>query len=207
MLIGSPSWTGYGNTPAETTTVYSGGTTKYITTYFRTTFNATNVAGLSSLTFNLRRDDGAVIYLNGSEVYRDNMPAGIIASTTVSVTNNSGTVTVYNSSNVLVGMLAQALHDGANQLAVEIHQNGSSSSDIVFDLELIGNPATPSGARPWLYSDTFDRTNLMMGWSDVSYQLQRASQVTGLWSTNASTSPATAVLTTNFQGYFRLRKP
>ena len=198
---------GYGNTPAETTTVYSGGTTRYITTYFRTTFNATNVAGLSSLTFNLRRDDGAVIYLNGSEVYRDNMPAGIIASTTVSVTNNSGTVTVYNSSNVLVGMLAQALHDGANQLAVEIHQNGSSSSDIVFDLELIGNPATPSGARPWLYSDTFDRTNLMMGWSDVSYQLQRASQVTGLWSANASTSPATAVLTTNFQGYFRLRKP
>src|SRR5439155_10144179 len=54
---------------------------KYITTYFRKSFNVTNAAALTRLTLNLLRDDGAVVYLNGVEVRRDNMPAGTITYT------------------------------------------------------------------------------------------------------------------------------
>jgi len=54
---------------------------KYVTTYFRKSFYVTNAAALTTLTLNLLRDDGAVVYLNGVEVRRDNMPAGTITYT------------------------------------------------------------------------------------------------------------------------------
>jgi hypothetical protein len=48
---------------------------KHITTYFRHSFQV--ASGLNQdLILNLRRDDGAVVYLNGQEIVRDNMPDG-----------------------------------------------------------------------------------------------------------------------------------
>src|SRR4030095_8359431 len=68
---------GYGD--ADETTVVSYGPSannKYITTYFRKSFTVANVASYSSLTFGIVRDDGAIVYLNGTEVFRTNMPSG-----------------------------------------------------------------------------------------------------------------------------------
>ena len=55
---------------------------KNITTYFRTTFNVFDAASISELNSQIRRDDGAVVYLNGIEVARSNMPEGAISITT-----------------------------------------------------------------------------------------------------------------------------
>jgi hypothetical protein len=63
--------------------------TKYITTYFRVTFEAT--AGPANPTLGLLADDGAVAYINGVEVVRDNLPAGVITSSTRAASNRSGT--------------------------------------------------------------------------------------------------------------------
>src|SRR6185436_20364961 len=41
---------------------------KYITTYFRRSFNVTNTNGYVSVLIGLLRDDGGVVYLNGREV-------------------------------------------------------------------------------------------------------------------------------------------
>ena len=41
-------------------------------------FMVANSDDLQSLTIRLKRDDGAVIYLNGNEIIRDNMPTGSI---------------------------------------------------------------------------------------------------------------------------------
>ncbi|MEZ5008851.1 MAG: hypothetical protein R2753_11930 [Chitinophagales bacterium] len=49
-----------------------------ITNYFRTTFNVVNVSSIASLDLELVRDDGAVVYINGVEVWRDNMPTGTV---------------------------------------------------------------------------------------------------------------------------------
>jgi hypothetical protein len=68
---------GYGN--QDDVTVVSYGTNpaaRYITTYFRHHFTVQDPSIYSSLRFQVLRDDGVVIYLNGSEIYRDNMPAG-----------------------------------------------------------------------------------------------------------------------------------
>ena len=51
---------------------------KYITTYFRKTFDVADASKVKSLALRLLRDDGAVLYLNGQEVVRDNMDAGTV---------------------------------------------------------------------------------------------------------------------------------
>jgi hypothetical protein len=65
-----PSKLGFGD-PA-TTMVDS--TPTRITTYFRTRFTLANPAVVTNLTLGVLRDDGAVVYLNGTEVFRTGMP-------------------------------------------------------------------------------------------------------------------------------------
>lgn len=64
---------------------------KYWAAYFRGTFTVTDPAKVITLTGRLRRDDGAVIYLNGMEIIRTNMPGGAIVYTTPANTSVSGT--------------------------------------------------------------------------------------------------------------------
>lgn len=51
---------------------------KYIITYFRHDFTVANPAAYGSLDLNVLRDDGAAVYLNDVEVFRTNMPEGLI---------------------------------------------------------------------------------------------------------------------------------
>src|SRR5882724_7052446 len=75
-----PARLGFGGDGEVTMVGYGPGrNNKYVTTYFRKSFDVTNAAAFTTLTLNLLRDDGAVIYLNGVEVRRDNMPAGTIS--------------------------------------------------------------------------------------------------------------------------------
>src|SRR5204863_566256 len=52
------------------------------THYFRRAFVVNNGGALDSLTFNVMRDDGIVVYLNGVEAFRTNMPTGPINGST-----------------------------------------------------------------------------------------------------------------------------
>lgn len=132
---------GYGST--QNTCVPSGGGgpvcvptgTKYITTYFRKVVNIPNPSLHSSFSINLRRDDGAVVYLNGVEVVRSNMPAGAVTHATLApnAADNGNTIFSFPvSSSMFVA--------GNNTIAVEIHQTDPTSTDLIFDLELEGKP-------------------------------------------------------------------
>ena len=115
----------------ETTLVANNG---QWTTYFRHAFHVPAAQWVETLTARLKRDDGAVVYLNGVEVWRSNMPTGqtITYSTPASSTvANEAEQTWYTQS-----IPAGALADGWNLLAAEVHQVGLSSSDITFHLEL-----------------------------------------------------------------------
>ena len=59
---------------------------RYLTTYFRRTFTVSDPASIAALTLHLVRDDGAVVYLNGTEIARSNMPTGTITSATRALT-------------------------------------------------------------------------------------------------------------------------
>ena len=135
---------GYGD-DGEATVVSFGpdGGSKHITTYFRQTFNATDVAGFTSLSLEIVRDDGAIVYLNGTELIRPNMPGGAVdyLTTAAGTVGGADESTFFN-----FAIPTSALVEGENTIAVEIHQISGSSSDISFDLRLRGvrsNSADP----------------------------------------------------------------
>jgi hypothetical protein len=127
-----------------------------VTTYFRRVFSVTDARSYRALTFRLLRDDGAVVWLNGAEILRSNMPAtgeigwGISASTGVTGTDETAFFTTT--------IDARELRAGVNVLAVEIHQFGTGSTDLSFDLELSAQRDFPStlvaGGSVWKYRDT-----------------------------------------------------
>jgi len=120
---------GYGD--GDEVTVINSNT---LTAYVRHSFNVANPSIYSSLNLNLTFDDGAVVYLNGVEVWRINMPGGTISYGTFSSSVGTENGTASN-------IISDALLTGTNVLAVEIHQASSTSSDISFDFKLSANAA------------------------------------------------------------------
>ena len=135
-----PAQLGYGD--GDEATVVSFGpnaNAKYITTWFRRSFALTNVTRYLTLDLAVLRDDGAVVYLNGEEVFRSNMPEGSITPSTPALSSVGGgdeTSTFYSKS-----ISPSLLREGTNVVAVEIHQSSGTSTDISFDLELLGTLA------------------------------------------------------------------
>ncbi|MBA3971811.1 MAG: T9SS type A sorting domain-containing protein, partial [Bacteroidetes bacterium] len=125
---------GYGNGTETTTVSYgSSATNKYITTYFRKQFTVNDPSDVSGLELSLLKDDGVVIYLNGTEVHRSNMPSGSIYFNTLAPSYIDGSAeTIYKVTTVS----SSKLISGVNTIAVEIHQNSPNSSDICFDMQL-----------------------------------------------------------------------
>ena len=110
---------GYGDND-ETTEVGFGGVSsnKYITTYFRRRFYLDDPADYSALTASVLADDGVVIYLNGIEVQRVNMPSGTIAF----ATRASGSVGGSDEETFFDWALDPAgLIAGENIITVEVH--------------------------------------------------------------------------------------
>jgi hypothetical protein len=108
---------------------------KHVTTWFRTTFEAGDLADARSLTAGVLRDDGVVVYLNGVEVIRDNLPDGDLdAETLASASVSDGEETSYWTFALDPGLFVQ----GQNTLAVELHQSSGTSSDLGFDLRIVG---------------------------------------------------------------------
>jgi Calcineurin-like phosphoesterase/Purple acid Phosphatase, N-terminal domain len=145
-----PAQLGYGDGDEATVISYGpNSAAKYITSYFRHSFSVANPGAINFLSLGLIRDDGAVVYLNGVEIYRSNMPPGPINSTTQAVDALSG---VAESDWGWISMDPATLLVGGNVLAVEIHQSSGSSSDLSFDLTLDENQLLPAGFE-WRYLD------------------------------------------------------
>jgi hypothetical protein len=103
-----------------------------ITAYFRHTFNVADASAVAGLSLRLWRDDGAIVYINGTEVLRDNMPTGPVNYSTFAAT------TAFDDGNiaVLAQLSSSLLVNGGNVIAAEVHQANPVSSDITFDLQL-----------------------------------------------------------------------
>ncbi len=172
---------GYGD--GDEATVVSFGSdarARYVTTYFRKTFSVTNPqSSYTALKLRLLRDDGAVVYLNGIEARRDNLPAGAISYTTLASKNID-----YPAEDTFfeTTLPVSTLVNGTNTVAVEVHQARRNSSDLSFDLELIGVPpitSTTDTRAPYLQMGT--PTSVVIRWrtgtandSRVSYGLAPA---------------------------------
>ena len=134
------------------------------TYYFRRTVDVNGVAGLRDLRLDLLVDDGAAVYVNGTEAVRTNLPAGTLNDGSRAVLGLAGNAEdTFQSFTVPTS----ALVEGANTVAVEVHQNSSASSDLSFDLRLSAvrdvvdttPPSVPTGlASPARTATTVDVT-------------------------------------------------
>lgn len=151
------------------------------TAYFRNTFTINDSSLFTSLQLHLIYDDGAVVYINGNEVWRVNMPTGSIDYSTFA-SGSSG------DNQAAISIAPNSLLNGDNTIAIEIHQTSATSSDISFDFRLTGNtiPATlPDFGAIWSYydneqeppnqgsiswkEDDFDDTSWAVGYGQLGY--------------------------------------
>ncbi|MCS7337356.1 MAG: DUF6067 family protein [Verrucomicrobiae bacterium] len=123
-----PGPLGYG-TGRESTVICAGLPQKPPTVYFRHRLYVPVVQPNAIILARLRCDDGAVVYLNGRELFRFNMPAGPVRYETSATTPVEGGALENYVEFVIPNDL---LHQGTNVLAVELHQYGTSVAPIAF---------------------------------------------------------------------------
>lgn len=134
---GEPTKIGFGPDPTD----------KHVTTYFRTTFTAD--ATPTSASIYMRVDDGAVVYVNGVEAVRDNMPTGPIDVDTRAFARDGGA----EESSRHHAIDPSLIRPGANTIAVEVHQTDPASDDLSFFATLsshtvVGPPPPPPPPPP-----------------------------------------------------------
>jgi len=128
---------GYGDSQVTVLDYGDDSSNKRPTAYFRTTFELDDPSWVTSVTAGVQRDDGAALYLNGTEVLRTALPDGELSyDTLANKTASSTDETTYFSYEVDPVWLVA----GTNVLAAEVHQVARTSSDLAFDatLELVG---------------------------------------------------------------------
>jgi hypothetical protein len=215
------------NTPL---TLLDGGGNRINTYYFRQRFVAP--ATDTNVTLRIRHiiDDGMVLYLNGVEIYRFNMPAGTPGAGTQAAPNVGNAVLVTAPNTVTLTNLV----GGTNVLAVEVHQEGTASSDVVMGVELaLSSPSVvipPPTNQPPVCTYVapsvplrIERvgTNLVLSWTNVAtnncppnnttlFTLQRTfafsnSPLSTVWVPVTTVSPYVTPAT-NSTVFFRLRQ-
>lgn len=136
---------GYGAVGSRTInkTIGPASTPRHTTTYFRKEFTVTSAVDYTQLTFDLIRDDGAIVYLNGKEIDRSNLSGGTVSyGTTASSASPEDEIVPLDTLNLTPGDLIE----GVNVIAVEVHQTSTNSSDLGLDLRVRGIKPNPGAS-------------------------------------------------------------
>ena len=124
---------GYGDGDEKTAIPSGSSSSRPMTSYFRRTFSVSSASGVAQLRLKAIVDDGAAVYLNGTEIWRNNLPSGTLSYGTKASAYVAGSAeSAWNT----VDLPATALKTGTNTIAVEVHQDSATSSDLSFDLSL-----------------------------------------------------------------------
>ena len=95
------------------------------TVTFRAHFPFGGDPAATTLQLDCALDDGAIFYLNGVEVLRENMPSGTVDETTLASS-------VVDSAPLFAELPSTSLVQGDNVLAVELHQAEDPDDDLLF---------------------------------------------------------------------------
>lgn len=117
--------------------------------YFCKAFTLNHTPSASdAYTLDYTVDDGMVVYINGQEAARYQMPDGTVGYNTYATT--------YANGNPDVGSLqlpAGLFKKGTNVIAVEVHNNNGGSSDIYFDASLSVSSPSIAGDADYVGTD------------------------------------------------------
>jgi hypothetical protein len=195
---------GFGTTvgPINTTVTSGPSTDRTQAFYFRKKFNVENPSQIDSLTFRIRRDDAAVVWLNNeaapSVVTANgtfNPPYSYNATSLGGVPNSSDSPTYF-----VYDIPASKLVVGDNILAVQVHQTSLSSGDLVMDCELIATYEAPLAL-----SLTKSAGQPVLWWFGINDLLEESSDLTTWTPVPAGLSPY-PFQETGVKRFFRLRR-
>ena len=148
----------------------------------------------TNLTFKLARDDGAVVWLNGRELYRSNMPTNAINYLTLASVSTPDEQTFFPTS-----LPATLLVPGTNVVAVEVHQAAADSSDLGFNLELTAYGYIPGTTQARLAGLPVSGSGLKLTWPANAYGYRLYTTLQPLGATNAWSPVSVVPTTTNGQ--------
>ena len=123
---------GFGTPVSTNIDTFATTTDRPLAAYFTKTFQVPSAAKAVKLQLTSVADDGAVFYVNGTEVARSNMPAGAVTYRTYA--SSARNTTTANASPVVVDVPVSLLVDGTNTVSVETHLNYRGTRDVSFDL-------------------------------------------------------------------------
>lgn len=140
---GSQAPFGYGDPEISTPFTDMAGAGGYAGAYFRKTFNLSAGGIPQSLHLRLNVDDGCVVWINGVEVKRRNVPAGQLAYNSFSSSNVEQAW-----EDLIIENAGAFLVAGTNVVAVHALNSSLSSGDFFFNLELKNEAGGPSSSLP-----------------------------------------------------------
>lgn len=133
----------------------------FITTYFRKDFPIENIELFKNFLLNIRFDEGIIVYVNGNEIFRSNLPNDEIDYSTLAVAERRA-----DRYEIFRSTIANTFFKtGNNVLAVEIHKHDPNNDINNFDLELVGlreNAAAILTRGPYLQIGT--PTSMVIHW-------------------------------------------
>lgn len=127
-----PAALGFGSTGLGTVMWSGAAADRPLTAYFRHNFTVADPGQWSSLELATVADDGVVVYVNGTEVGRANMPAGAVSPTMFA----SAAPRTASATPLTVTVPPSLLVAGTNTVSAEVHLNYRSTPDASFDLSL-----------------------------------------------------------------------
>jgi hypothetical protein len=110
-------------------------TNKRPVAFFRRTVEVEDPNAYKKVLGKLVCDDGSVVYVNGKEVHRFNLPEGEIKNTSRAKFAMGGELERYGLSFLID---TDKLKAGKNVIAVRVHQANPNSSDLALDMSLEG---------------------------------------------------------------------
>jgi len=173
--------------------------------YFRKKFDVPDISRLGTLTFRIRRDDAAAVWLNNestpSVISADgafNPPYTYAMTATAGAVPNSTTTGTY----FTYAIPASKLVEGDNLLAIEVHQSSLTSSDLLLDCELTASDPGPLAVHA---ARTGNRG--VIYWFDQSAILEQATFLPDAWSPIAGAQSPIQFDPSAPHQFFRLRRP
>lgn len=100
--------------------------------YMRKDVSLSNIDTIQKLTLNTYADDGLVVYVNGQEVGRSNMPGGTVRYNTLA--SSPKDTTQSRQTPVTIEVPNSLLREGNNVIAVSVHSASRSSANVTFDM-------------------------------------------------------------------------
>jgi alpha-tubulin suppressor-like RCC1 family protein len=198
-LLGNEPFTPVPSDPIRTTLSAPNGAGK-LTLYARSKFQMMSHRIVSKLQLRLIVDDGAVVYLNGTEVLRIGMPSTVVTAGSLATRNVEASV------EGPFAIPVKLLRDGDNVLAIEVHQAFSSSDDVMLGAELVASFA--SGLLPASPGQlTFEQKpgSLFLFWKPSACVIESAEDVGGPWNSVLQPTLPLHVLPDSKARFFRLR--